>query len=166
MSNDKNKILSKSIANKKLLRMAYEIVENNIDEKSIVIAGIKEKGSVIARIIQQMLTEISDKEIELINVTLNKDHPGDSKIDSSIDLNGKVIILVDDVANSGKTLLYALKPFLEYLPKKIQTLVLVERSHKAFPVHPDFVGLSIATTIGEHIYVEVEGDEVIGAWLK
>lgn len=161
-----NSILSKSVAKKKMLRMAYEIVENNIDEKVLVICGIKEKGSTIARIISQMLTEISDKEIILINVSLNKDQPDDIRIDSPVNLNEKVIILVDDVVNSGKTLLYALKPFLNFLPKKIQTLVLVERSYKTFPVHPDFVGLSIATTIGEHIYVEVEGDEVLGAWLK
>jgi pyrimidine operon attenuation protein/uracil phosphoribosyltransferase len=74
--------------------------------------------------------------------------------------------LIDDVANSGKTLSFALKPFLEYQPKKIQTLVLVERSHKAFPVQPDYVGLSVATTIQEHIYVEVEGETVMGAYLE
>jgi len=70
------------------------------------------------------------------------------------------------VANSGKTLLYALKPFLDYQPQKIQTLILVERSHKTFPIHPDYVGLSIATTLQEHIYVEVNSEEVLGAYLK
>jgi pyrimidine operon attenuation protein/uracil phosphoribosyltransferase len=69
------------------------------------------------------------------------------------------------VANSGKTLTYALKPFLDFHPKKIETLVLVERSHKTFPVQPDYVGLSVATTIEEHIYVEVEGEEITGAYL-
>jgi pyrimidine operon attenuation protein / uracil phosphoribosyltransferase len=83
-----------------------------------------------------------------------------------MDFNKKVVILVDDVANSGKTLTYALKPFLEFHPKKIQTLVLVERSHKVFPVQPDYVGLSVGTTLQEHIYVEVDGDEVKGAWLE
>ena len=70
------------------------------------------------------------------------------------------------VCNSGKTLLYALKPFIASQPKKIQTLVLVERTHTSFPVRPDYVGLSIATTIQEHIFVEVKGEEVIGAYLK
>jgi pyrimidine operon attenuation protein / uracil phosphoribosyltransferase len=70
------------------------------------------------------------------------------------------------VANSGKTLLYSMKPFLEFHPKKIQALVLVERRHNAFPVKPDYVGLSIATTLQEHIYVEIEGERVKGAWLE
>ncbi len=72
----------------------------------------------------------------------------------------------DDVSNSGKTLLYAIKPFLGLNPQKIQTLVLVERSHNTFPVKPDYVGLSVATTIQEHIYVEVDKNQVKGAWLE
>jgi pyrimidine operon attenuation protein/uracil phosphoribosyltransferase len=77
-----------------------------------------------------------------------------------------VIIIIDDVSNSGKTLSYALKPFLEFHPKKIRTLVLVERSHTSFPVRPDYVGLSVATTIQEHIFVEVKGEELIGAYME
>ncbi|MEJ7769041.1 MAG: phosphoribosyltransferase family protein, partial [Chitinophagaceae bacterium] len=76
-----------------------------------------------------------------------------------------VIILIDDVTNSGKTLLYALKPFLAHHPKKIQTLTLVERSHKLFPVSSDYVGISLATTLQEHIFVEVENGQVSGAYL-
>ncbi|MET0243089.1 MAG: phosphoribosyltransferase family protein [Flavitalea sp.] len=78
----------------------------------------------------------------------------------------KVIILVDDVANSGKTLLYALKPFLEFHPKKIQIVVLVGRTHKSFPIQPDYVGLSLSTTFQEHIFVEVNGERVTGAWME
>ena len=80
--------------------------------------------------------------------------------------NGVLIIIVDDVVNSGRTLLYALKPFLIYHPKKIQTLVLVERTHKAFPVSTDFSGLSVATTVQEHIFVEVKDDLVLGAYME
>ena len=83
-----------------------------------------------------------------------------------MDFNGQVVIIVDDVVNSGKTLLYSVKPFLEFQPKKIQTLVLVERSHNNFPVHPDYIGLSLSTTLLEHIFVEVQGDEVTGAYLQ
>jgi pyrimidine operon attenuation protein/uracil phosphoribosyltransferase len=81
-------------------------------------------------------------------------------------VDGKVVILVDDVANSGKTLLYALKPFLSFHPRKIQTLVLVERTHKMFPVNSDYVGLSVATTLQENIIVEVSNGEVTGAWME
>jgi pyrimidine operon attenuation protein/uracil phosphoribosyltransferase len=162
----KNYILNQQVAAKKLKRMAYEILENNINEDYIILAGIRESGSVVARNIQKLLSEISSVKTELITITLDKHQPKDVRVSQQLDFNDKVIIVIDDVANSGKTLLYALKPFLEYLPKKIQTLILVERSHKTFPVHPDYVGLSIATTLQEHIYVEVSDEEVLGAYLK
>ena len=162
----KKYILSKEVVEKKLRRMAFEILENNIDEKEIILAGIRESGSVVAKVIQGMLAEISSIKTELITISLDKKEPTDVSLSRSIDLNGKVIILVDDVSNSGKTLLYALKPFIEFHPKKIQTLVLVERTHTSFPVRPDYVGLSIATTLQEHIFVEVKGTEVMGAYLK
>jgi pyrimidine operon attenuation protein / uracil phosphoribosyltransferase len=163
---EKKYILSKEVVEKKLRRMAYEILENNIDEKALILAGIRESGSVVAKVIQQMLGEISSLKTELITITLDKKEPTDVSLSKTFDFNGKVIILIDDVCNSGKTLLYALKPFIASQPKKIQTLVLVERTHTSFPVRPDYVGLSIATTIEEHIFVEVKGEEVIGAYLK
>ena len=73
--------------------------------------------------------------------------------------------MIDDVANSGKTMLYALKPLLDQYPKKIQTLALVERTHKTFPVQVDYIGMSVSTTLDEHIYVEVEKDEITGAYM-
>ena len=103
---------------------------------------------------------------DLITVTLDKKKPEEATLSKTIDFDNKVIILIDDVSNSGKTLLYALKPFIKSHPKKIQTLVLVERTHTSFPVRPDYVGLSIATTIQEHIFVEVKGDEITGAYLQ
>jgi len=165
MSKVKNYIISKEAAAKKLRRMAYEIVENNMEEKEIILAGIRESGSVVARAIQKTLAEISTIKTELLVISLDKKQPREVTLSKSLDFNNKVIILIDDVANSGKTLLYALKPFLEFHPRKIQTLVLVERSHKTFPVHPDYTGLSISTTLQEHIYVEVNGEEVMGAFL-
>jgi len=146
--------------------MAYEILENNTDTPGIVLAGIRESGSVIARNIKRQLAEISPLPVELITITLDKKHPAAVTLSQQANFDDKIIIVVDDVVNSGKTLLYALKPFLEFHPAKIQTLVLVERSHKAFPVKPDYVGLSVATTLDEHIYVEVEGEDVTGAYLE
>ena len=154
------------MAGKKLRRMAYEILEHNADENGIILAGIREHGSVIAKCIQKILGEISQLRTELISLSLDKKSPKEVKLEPQVELNGKVVILVDDVSNSGRTLTYALKPFLQSHPKKIQTLVLVERRHTAFPVQPDYVGLSVATTLQEHIYVEVEGDDVVGAWME
>ena len=166
MDTQQKYILSKEVVEKKLRRMAYEILENNTDEKEIILAGIRESGSVVARVIQKMLGEISSIKTELITISLDKKEPTDVSLSKSFDFNEKVIIVIDDVSNSGKTLLYALKPFIAFHPKKIQILVLVERTHTSFPVRPDYVGLSIATTIQEHIFVEVKGEEVTGAYLK
>lgn len=162
----KNYILNDIIAGKKLLRMAYEILENNSNEKELIFAGIRESGSVVARNIQKLISGLSAIKTEIITISLDKKHPNDVVLNKSIDFNNKVIIVIDDVANSGRTLLYALKPFLAYHPKKIQTLVLIDRTHKAFPINPDYVGISIATTLQDHIYVEVDSEKVLGAYLK
>ena len=162
----KNYILTSEVAGKKLRRMALEILENNADEQSIILAGIRDNGSVIAKCIQKILSEISSIKTELIHISLDKKSPKNIDVEPSLDFNNKVVVLVDDVSNSGKTMTYALKPFLQSHPKKIQTLVLVERKHNAFPVQPDYVGLSIATTLQEHIYVEVAGEDVKGAWME
>ncbi len=146
--------------------MAYEILENNFGEKDFILAGIRENGTVIARNIQSLLKEISDFSTELVTVNLDKNKPQVVSLNKQLSLTNKIILLIDDVCSSGKTMLYALKPFLETDLKKIQTLVLVERSHNTFPVKPDYVGLSLATTLQEHIFVEVAGDRVKGAWLE
>jgi pyrimidine operon attenuation protein/uracil phosphoribosyltransferase len=162
----KNYILDQSTAYRKLQRMAYEIVENNLDEQRLLLVGIRENGSIIAENIQQLLREISSIGTELIHLSLDKRAPAAIKLSEEHDFNDRVIIIVDDVANSGRTMLYAIKPFLSFQPKKIQTLVMVERTHKAFPVSSDYVGISVATTLQEHIYVEVDGSVVKGAWME
>ena len=158
-------ILSKEIAYRKMQRMAYEIVERNSNEKQIILAGIKENGVIIAEILYGFLKEIFKGELSVIAIALDKRNPKNISISDEINFDDKVIVITDDVANSGRTLLYALKPFLAFYPKKIQTLVLVERSHKEFPVTPDYVGLSIATALSEKIIVETENREIAGARL-
>ena len=165
MPDAKKYILDQQTAEKKLRRMALEIIENNLDEKELILAGIQESGSVVARNIQRLIAEYSSVGTELISIRLDKRKPLAVELSRAMDFNDKVIIVADDVASSGKTLLYAIKPFLDHHPKKIQTLVLVERSHTSFPVRPDYVGVSLATTLQEHIYVEVEGETVLGAYL-
>ena len=163
----KNYILDQSVAEKKLRRMALEILENNGDEKELLIVGIDENGSVIARNIRELIGELSPSiKTEFLTISLDKRTPREIKLSHQMDFNGKSIIVVDDVANSGKTLLYALKPFLDFQPRKIQILVLVERSHNSFPVRPDYVGISISTTLQEHIFVEVNETRVLGAYLE
>lgn len=162
---DKNYILHGDVADKKLQRMAYEILENNTEETALVIIGIRENGVVLAKRLAAILQQISPLQIHYVSMSIDKKSYTTIQLDQAVELNGKVVILVDDVSNSGKTLTYALKPILEAHPKKIQTLVMVERSHRKFPVHPDYVGLSLSTFLHEHIYVEVEGDRVLGAYV-
>ncbi|HWJ91620.1 MAG TPA: phosphoribosyltransferase family protein [Flavisolibacter sp.] len=163
---EKNHVLDREAINRKLRRMALEVAEQNIDESHIVIAGIAGNGQVVADSLVRELKNWASFQIESITIQLNKKDPLQASFDRTIDFENKVIIVVDDVANTGRTILYALKPFLSSHPKKIQTLVLVERSHKLFPVQTDYAGLSIATTLQEHIFVEAEGKELTGAYLK
>lgn len=162
---EKKIILTSSAAAMKLRRMAYEILENNQGENHLILAGIKGSGFVVASQLKAILTEISTVSTELITIEFDKKRPASIDLSNKMDFNDKIIIIIDDVTNSGKCLLYALKPFLEFYPKKIQTLVLVERSHKTYPIHPDYVGLSLATTLQEHIYVEVKDNEITGAYI-
>ncbi|MEO8108489.1 MAG: phosphoribosyltransferase family protein [Ginsengibacter sp.] len=162
----KNIILSADSSAKKMQRMAYEIAEHNIGEKQIILAGIKESGLIIAYKIKSFLQKIFDGEIMVIEISLDKRNPKTISIPAEIDFDDKVIIVTDDVSNTGKTLLYALKPFLNFYPKKIQALVLVARSHKEFPVSPDYVGLSVSTGLDEKIIVETEDKEVAGAYME
>src|SRR5689334_17962031 len=124
MATQKNYILSKLAVEKKLRRMALEIIENNADEKQIILAGIRESGTVVAKNIQQMLKEFSKVKTELVSIKLDKRKPTEVTLNKKMSFDGKVVIVIDDVVNSGQTLLYALKPFLDSHPKKIQTLVL------------------------------------------
>ncbi len=161
----KNYFLTKEVAQKKMQRMAYQILERNVEEDQIILAGIKENGLVIAKKMISLLQEIYKGQLQLMEINIDKINLSQIDITPQINLNDKVIIVADDVVNGGRTLLYSIKPILQYYPKKIQTLVLVERTHKAFPITADYVGLSVATTFQEHIIVEVEGDEINGAYM-
>ena len=166
MSIEKKYILSKEIANKKLRRMALELVERNYDEPQLVLIGIRDNGIVIADKLARHLETIFNGTVVVAALTINKKYPGEVLIEPSIDFNDKVVVLIDDVANSGRTMLYSLQPLLKTHPKKIQTAALVERTHKSYPIALDYVGLSISTTLDEHIYVQVNEGEVEGAWME
>src|SRR4051812_44911229 len=122
----KNCVLDRNAIDRKIKRMALQVAEHNIDEKEIVIAGIEGNGEVVSKCLIQELQKISTVNIEYMVIRLNKKNPIDVVLEPSINTDNKTVLLVDDVANTGKTLLYALKPFLNVHPKKIQTLVLVE----------------------------------------
>lgn len=158
-------ILTPEKAMTKLRRMAFEILERNNGASAVSIAGIRENGFVVAQELKAILGEISSLHIDLIEIQIDKSNPLNCSIPSGIDLKDKILIVVDDVVNSGKTLLYGILPFLPLSPKQIQTLTLVERSYKVFPVHVDYVGISLATTLQENIFVEVVEGKLGGAYV-
>jgi pyrimidine operon attenuation protein/uracil phosphoribosyltransferase len=148
-------ILDKHQIQQKLNRIAYQIWEDNLDEEEIIIAGIAELGFTIARRIKDIVEKISGIRVLLMRIELDKDS---THLQAATDLpmeqcSGKVIILVDDVLNSGKTLAYGIGVFLDVPLKKIRTVVLVDRSHRVFPISPDYTGLEIATVLKEHVEV-------------
>jgi pyrimidine operon attenuation protein/uracil phosphoribosyltransferase len=156
-------ILDKTQIQQKINRIAYQILEDNLDEQEIVLAGIWDRGYKLAIRLREVLLQISELNVLLLRIDLEKDN---SKLIATTDLEedkwkNQVIILVDDVLNSGKTLAYGLGVFLNTPHKKIRTVVLVDRSHKIFPIATDFVGLEMSTVLKEHVDVilDVEGQE-------
>jgi len=162
----KKYILSQETAMMKMRRMAFEIMENNKGQKHIILAGIRDNGTVIAQQIKKFLKDDFSFEATLIDVNLNKKNPMECVVNHASMVKGNVLIIIDDVVNSGKTLLYAMTPFLEHEPNKMQTLTLVERSYKVFPVHVDYVGVSLSTSLNEHIQVEVEEERILVAYVE
>lgn len=151
---EKVKILDTLQIRQKINRLAFEVYENNFSEKELLVVGIEGNGYKVAQQVSEKLKTISPLKINLGKITVNKDKPweGEPKVDfSEKEFVNKTIILVDDVLNSGKTLMYAVKLFLDKPVKKINTVVLVDRSHTRFPVKADYVGLTLSTTLQEHI---------------
>lgn len=156
-------ILDKNQIQQRINRIAYQILEDNLDEQEIVLAGIWDRGYKLALRLNEVLSKISDLKIIMLKIDLDRLN---SKLVANTDLDeshwkNKVVILVDDVLNSGKTLAYGLGVFLNTPHKKIRTVVLVDRRHKIFPIATDFVGLQLATVLKERVDVvmDVAGEE-------
>ncbi len=161
-----NKILDKHEIEDKIKRISYEIYEENFDNKSVIICGIEKNGSIIAKKIIKELKSISDIQVEFISIELDKKRPLNTvKINSpKKNIKDKVIILIDDVSNTGKTLIYVINKLIKFEPKKINTAVLVNRDHTLFPIKINFIGLSLSTSINNHIDVKLNNNDV-GAYL-
>jgi pyrimidine operon attenuation protein / uracil phosphoribosyltransferase len=155
-------ILDAAQIRQKIKRMAYEIYEHNFKEKSVVLAGIDGQGYTLARLLSEQVQQISPMQVLLVKVLIDKNAPQQSEIvlDRDIkDLRKKNIVLVDDVLNTGRTFAYGLKPFLSIEVKKIETAVLVNRSHPLFPIYPQYTGLKLSTTLKEHVEVRLDDSE-------
>jgi len=153
-----NIILDHNQINQKLKRIAYQIYESNSNETEVILAGIANRGYDLAILLKSILEEISPLDVSLCKVTVDKENPI-NKIETSINKSNytnKSIVLVDDVLNSGTTLIYGVKHFLNVPLKRFKTAVLVNRNHKKFPVKADFKGISLSTSLNEHVKVDLE----------
>ncbi|MBL6663957.1 MAG: phosphoribosyltransferase [Flavobacteriales bacterium] len=156
-------VLNAQQMEQKLCRMAWEVLEKNHQESHIVIAGISPKGSILAQRLSKHLSDISSIMVEVIEVKLDKLNPLSSPVQVSAhsELNDKVVVLVDDVLKSGKTLMYGAQYFLNQPIKKLMTAILIDRNYKTYPIKADVVGLSLATTLQEHVTVELGTKEAV-----
>lgn len=163
MTNTNNIILSNIQIEQKIRRIAFQIYESNSNEEEIIIAGIADNGYSLAEKIAEILGKISPLQITLCKVSIDKKKPT-APITTSIssdEYKNKALVLVDDVLNSGTTLIYGVKHFLEVPLKRFKTAVLVNRNHKKYPVKADFKGISLSTSIKEHVVVEFKKDQTI-----
>ena len=159
---DKKKILDYQSIKKKIRRISLQILESNIDQDEIIIAGIDVNGFIIAKKISQEISKISEINIKLCKVKIDKKNPLND-ISTSLnfeDYQNKSLVIIDDVLNSGATLMYSVKYFLNTKIKSLKTAVLVDRNHKKYPIKADFKGLSLSTSIQSKVEVVIDEKKI------
>lgn len=154
-------ILNQDQIKQKIKRMAMEIYERHADEKQIYLAGLNNKGLEIAHLLEKEIRNLSPLNCSIIHIKLDPSAPTEHPIELDhelLKLKNKVIIITDDVSNTGRTIFYSFKVLMDIIPKKIEVAVLIERSHKCFPVQVNIVGLQLATTLKENIEVSIQNN--------
>ena len=155
-----NVILNSNQIGQKIKRLSYELYENNLEEKKVILFGINSNGNILSNRIKKNLDNLFPVNIESYNLKVDVNNSKFNKLDLERDsLNGKVVIIVDDVLNSGKTIAYSINLILPFYPKKIEVAVLVDRSHKNFPILAKYSGVKLNTTINEHVKIDFKKNE-------
>lgn len=165
---ENNILLDRKTTLQKVRRMAFQIIEDNFDQKEIVLAGINGEGYFLAKILQDELADISEKDIWIARIRFDKSAKKQPEInvESEIDtFKNKAVVIVDDVLNTGKTIAYSLRPFLQIPLKKLQVAVLVNRDHLTYPIQANHIGYSLSTTLKEHVKVILSEEEKLGVYL-
>jgi pyrimidine operon attenuation protein/uracil phosphoribosyltransferase len=153
---DSVQVLETGQVNQKIKRMAFEIYEQHFADKGIVLAGINGQGFVLAKALAKILKEISDLDLEVIEIQINKENPDPAEVriaDADFRFKKRPVVVVDDVLNTGKTLLYSSQLFLNPIIPSVEVAVLVNRSQARYPVHPRYTGYVLATTLNDHVRV-------------
>ncbi|MFT5824397.1 MAG: pyrimidine operon attenuation protein/uracil phosphoribosyltransferase [Crocinitomix sp.] len=160
---DKSIVLDQQQIQQKIERIAFEIYENTFEENILFVAGISGNGFLLAERMVGLLSKISDQDVRLFEVTVNKDNPLEEVIKLSIadsDLSKRTVIIFDDVINSGRTMIHAVRRILDNELNVLKVATLVNRTHRRYPVQADFVGLNISTTLKDNIIVELGANEI------
>lgn len=161
-------ILNQQQIEQKIKRIAFQIYERNFQEAELIFVGIKGSGYELAQMLLAEFRKVAQIPVSLVLLSLDKEYPVQSEVALDTDvkvLENKTVMLIDDVLNTGRTLVYSFKPFLGIRVNKLQTVVLVDRQHHKFPVSADYVGLTLATTLQEHIQVNLNPEKEIGVYL-
>jgi len=158
---EKTRILTALQIQQKIERIAHQLYEDHSEEKELIFVGVEQRGAALARRIAALMGKISDISIRYYSIELDKDHPLDAPVVFDVeveDVEGRTVVLVDDVLNSGRTLMYAVRHILQAEVKSLATVVLVDRRHRRYPIRADYAGLTLSTTLQEHIAVELNDD--------
>jgi pyrimidine operon attenuation protein/uracil phosphoribosyltransferase len=153
-----SELLNAEAIEQKLTRMAYEIAERHYNEKNIVFVGIENNGAAVSKRLFELVKDIVTIPCELSSIQISKENPiGSVQLSNAISLKNKCVVLIDDVFNSGQTLMHAASFLVTKEIHRLTTAVLVERKHRRFPIKADFVGLKLSTTLKEHVTVSIDG---------
>lgn len=164
MATEATLILDHDQVERKIQRIAHEILEKHHSEKELIMVGVAKRGVILSEKLASILKDISKIKVRTVAITLDKDGPLDNPIELSIgteELKGKCVILVDDVLQGGTTLMYAAAHIVQASISRLTTVVLVDRRHRKFPIRADIVGLTLSTTLQEHISVKLNGKKTL-----
>ncbi|NEQ50639.1 MAG: phosphoribosyltransferase [Leptolyngbya sp. SIO3F4] len=167
MPKQRTQILDHRQIDQKITRIAHQIYENNFEEAELILVGIEPRGAILAQRLTALLRDLAPMEIRYLPLSVNKEAPLSEPFECALtteEAEGKTVVLVDDVLNTGKVLMHAAGHLLDLRIKRLQTVCLVDRKHRHFPIRADYEGLTLATTLQEHISVEF--GETDSAWLE
>jgi len=162
-------ILNAEQIRQKIRRIAFQIYENNFEETALLLAGITGEGFVLAKALAQELQRIAPFAVELIQLNLDKTQPAQPRVEpdrADIDYSDKVVIVIDDVLYTGRTLAFSLQPFLSVPVRKLQVAVLIDRNYPRYPVAADYKGYELSTTLTDHVDVVLSDEENLGVYLR
>lgn len=159
---EKKLILSHQQIEKKIKRLALQLLERHFTDERIVMAGLNERGTLLAQLLEKELAAAGGPQVDHVNVAVDKDlsPSAEAAVQGKISDIAIPVVLVDDVLNTGYTMTHAAIPFFRKGHKRISILVLADRTHRKFPIHADMVGISLSTTLQEHLNFEVNGKEM------